>query len=155
MTTKSVEQRLQQLEDRIAIKEIVDTFSQLADIKDFTALVRLLTEDAQVDFYLGDTLVGSWKGRAEFEKALSSFSSNFEATYHFNGQQLIEVEGDNASSQHYCLAMQIALAGPKKTLTTNGVTYLDTYVRRADGWKIAKRISRFSWSDKREMSAPA
>jgi len=153
MTTKTADQRLRELEDRIAIKEIVDTFSNLADIKNFGALVHLLTEDAEVDFYLGDTLLGSWKGRAEFEKALSSFSSNFEATYHFNGQQVIEVEGDNASSQHYCLAMQIALAGPKKTLTTNGVIYRDTYVRRADGWKIAKRISRFTWRDTGQMSA--
>jgi ketosteroid isomerase-like protein len=153
MTTKTADQRLRELEDRIAIKEIVDTFSNLADIKDFGALVHLLTEDAEVDFYLGDTLLGSWKGRAEFEKALSSFSSNFEATYHFNGQQVIEVEGDNASSQHYCLAMQIASAGPKKTLTTNGVIYRDTYVRRADGWKIAKRISRFTWRDTGQMSA--
>ena len=111
MTTKTVEQRLQEVEDRVAIKAIVDTFSNLADKKDFSTLVKLLTEDAEVDFYFGDALVGSWKGRAQFEQALLSFSGSFEATYHFNGQQVIEVEGDNASSQHYCLAMQIGL-GP-------------------------------------------
>jgi ketosteroid isomerase-like protein len=153
MTTKPIEQRLREVEDRIAIKAIVDTFSNLADKQDFAALVQLLTEDADVDFYFGDTLAGSWKGRAEFEQALSRFSGNFEATYHINGQQVIEVDGDTASSQHYCLAMQIASAEGKKTLTTNGVTYSDTYVRRADGWKIAKRVSRFTWSNTGEMLA--
>ena len=46
MTTKTVEQRLQEVEDRVAIKAIVDTFSNLADKKDFSTLVKLLTEDA-------------------------------------------------------------------------------------------------------------
>jgi hypothetical protein len=153
MTTKTVEQRLQELEDRAAIKAVVDTFSNLADKNAFSTLVLLLTEDAEVDFYMGEALVGSWKGRAQFEQALLSFSGSFEATYHVNGQQVIEVEGDNASSQLYCLAIQIAAAEGKKTLTTNGVTYRDTYVRQADGWKIAKRISRFAWSNSGDMSA--
>ena len=153
MTTKSVEQRLQEIEDRIAIKAIVDTFSNLADKQEFAALVMLLTEDAEVDFYFGEALAGSWKGRAAFEAALVSFSGNFEATYHLNGQQVIELQGDNATSQHYCLAMQIAASEGKKRLTTNGVTYSDTYVRHPDGWKIAKRTSRFGWSDTREMVA--
>lgn len=153
MTAKTIEQRLQEVEDHIAIKAIVDTFSNLADKQDFAALVQLLTEDAEVDFYFGETLVGSWKGRAAFEQALLSFSGNFEATYHINGQQVINVEGDTATSQHYCLAMQIVAADGRKNLTTNGVTYTDAYVRRADGWKIAKRTSRFGWSDTGEMSA--
>jgi cell fate (sporulation/competence/biofilm development) regulator YmcA (YheA/YmcA/DUF963 family) len=51
VTTKTVEQRLQEVEDRVAIKAIVDTFSNLADKKDFSTLVKLLTEDAEVDFY--------------------------------------------------------------------------------------------------------
>jgi ketosteroid isomerase-like protein len=153
MSTKSVEQRLQEVEDRIAIKAIVDTFSNLADKQEFAALVMLLTEDAEVDFYFGEALAGSWKGRAAFEAALVRFSGNFEATYHLNGQQVIELQGDIATSQHYCLAMQIAASEGKKQLTTNGVTYNDTYVRRPDGWKIAKRTSRFGWSDTAEMAA--
>lgn len=153
VTPKTVEQRLQQIEDHIAIAAIVDTFSNLADKQDFGALVELLTEDAEVDFFFGDHLAGSWKGRAAFREALVRFSNSFESTYHFNGQQVIEIEGDTATSQHYCLAMQIGAAAGKRMLTTNGVTYLDTYVRGADGWKISKRTSRFTWSDAGEMAA--
>lgn len=153
MPTKTIEQRLQQLEDRIAIKEIVDTFSNLADVKDIATQMHLLTEDAEVETYFGDTLFARMKGRVEIEKVFSRFIANFESTYHFNGQQVIELNGDSASSQHYCQVVQIASAGAKKTLNANGVIYRDTYVRRADGWKIAKRIARFTWRDTGEMSA--
>ena len=153
MTDNSAEQRLQQLEDRIAIKEVVDTFSKLADANDIPTQMHLLTEDAVVDTYFGDALFASLKGRAEIEKVFSSFSANFEATYHFNGQQIIELNGDNASSDHCCQVVQIASSGGKKTLTTNGVIYHDAYVRRPDGWKIAKRIARFTWRTTGEMSA--
>ena len=153
MTTKTIEQRLQEVEDRVAIKSIVDTFSNLADKKDMASVVQLLTEDADVEFYFGAALAGSWKGRAEFERAMTGAGASFDSTHHINGHQVIEVEGDTASSELYCLAIQIASAGGKKTLTTNGVTYSDTLVRQGDGWKISKRVSRFGWSDTSEMLA--
>ena len=76
MSTKSIEQRLQEVEDRVAIKAIVDTFSNLADKQEFAALVMLLTEDAEVDFYFGETLAGSWKGRAAFSVGASGYVSS-------------------------------------------------------------------------------
>lgn len=148
----TVEQRLQQLEDRVAIKAIVDTFSNLADAGDIATQMQLLTEDAEIDTYFGDTLYAALKGRTEIERVFSSFSAHFVSTFHLNGQQVIELKGDTATSQHSCQVMQIASDGAKKQLTTNAVSYHDTYVRRADGWKIAKRIARFTWSDTREMS---
>lgn len=40
--------RIQLLEDRAAIKNVVDTFSVLADVKDVDTQVLLFTEDAEV-----------------------------------------------------------------------------------------------------------
>ena len=98
----TVEQRLQQLEDRVAIKAIVDTFSSLADAGDIATQMHLLTEDAEIDTYFGDTLYAALKGRAEIQKVFSSFSAHFNSTFHLNGQQVIKLDGDTATSQHYC-----------------------------------------------------
>ena len=52
----NLEQRIQSLEDRAALKQLVDTFSNLADDKDIVSQMLLFTEDAIVETYFGDTL---------------------------------------------------------------------------------------------------
>jgi hypothetical protein len=47
----NLEQRLQQIEDRVSIKSVVDTFSTLADQKDVASQLSLFTEDATVETY--------------------------------------------------------------------------------------------------------
>ncbi|MBS0590427.1 MAG: nuclear transport factor 2 family protein, partial [Proteobacteria bacterium] len=46
MSEPALTQRLQQLEDRVALKTLVDTFSNLADTKSVDEQVLLFTEDA-------------------------------------------------------------------------------------------------------------
>ena len=38
----------QQVEDQLALKRLVDTFSNLADVKDVDSQILLFTEDAEV-----------------------------------------------------------------------------------------------------------
>lgn len=49
LSEPTLTERLQQLEDRAALKALVDTFSNLADTKSVDAQVLLFTEDATVD----------------------------------------------------------------------------------------------------------
>lgn len=44
MKTKSIEERLTRIEDKLAIKALVDTFSNLADTKEIDQQVMLFTE---------------------------------------------------------------------------------------------------------------
>ena len=151
MNQETIEQRLQRLEDRLAIKEVVDTFSNLADVRNIATQMYLFTEDAVVETHINGALFSELKGRAEIEKGFLSFISNFHTMYHMNGQLVIELDGDRAAGHHYCQVMLIASIDGKSTLNTNGVIYRDSYVRTADGWKIAKRISHFTWRDTSDM----
>ena len=45
--------RMQRLEDQAALKNLVDTFSNLADLKDIDRQVLLFTEDATVESRTG------------------------------------------------------------------------------------------------------
>jgi hypothetical protein len=49
MTDTDLSHRIQTLEDRAALKALVDTFSNLADVKDIDRQVLLFTPDATVD----------------------------------------------------------------------------------------------------------
>lgn len=150
----TLEQRIQRLEDQAAIKRLVDTFSNLADDKDVANQMHLFTEDASVDTYFGDTLFASMRGREQIGKVFSDFIANFPALYHINGQMTVDIDGDRASSTHYCLVVLVSDEQGKKTKNFNGVIYKDEYVRRDGQWLIAKRVARFTWRDVSELVAP-
>ena len=150
----SLEQRIQHMEDQAAIKRVVDTFSNLADVKDIVTQMQLFTEDAIVETYFGETLFASMRGREEIGRTFSSFIENFETMYHINGQLTVDIDGDRATSRHYCLVFLISGADGKKLNNINGVTYRDEYVRRDGAWLIAKRVSCFTWRDVHELVAP-
>ncbi|WP_349999106.1 nuclear transport factor 2 family protein [Stenotrophomonas lacuserhaii] len=152
MSSESLEQRLQHLEDRAAIKDVVDRFSNLADAKDIATQVRLFTDGAVVETYFQEALFARMQGRKEIQQGFSSFIASFGTMYHINGQLVIELDGDTATGQHYCQVMLIASVNGKATINTNGVIYHDSYVRTADGWKIAERVSHFTWTNTAAMS---
>ncbi|WP_221997997.1 nuclear transport factor 2 family protein [Rhizobium laguerreae] len=139
MSTSTIEQKLQALEDRAALKTLVDTFSNLADTKDVTAQVLLFTEDATVSSVSSGQPGSSFKGRKEIGDAFAGYLANFETVYHINGQQTVELNGDTATGTAYCLVVLIADEAGKKIKNTSGVTYHDEYVRGDGKWLIAKR----------------
>ena len=151
----SLEQRIQQLEDQAAIKRVVDIFANLADVKDVTSQMDLFTEDAIVETYFGDTLFAAMQGREQINTVFSGFIANFSALYHMNGQFTVEIDGDKASSTHYCLVVLLSEdAQGKAWKNFNGVIYQDEYVRRDGQWLIAKRVARFTWRDVSDWVLP-
>lgn len=146
-----LQKRVRELEDRIALKELVDTFSILADKKDVKTQVQLFTASATAETYRKDVLVTKLTGRKEMEDAFGSFLKNFETVYHFNGQQTVTINGDKATGVSYCMVTLIGAEGGKKMKTSIGVYYHDEYVRENGRWLIAKRRSVFDWEDRREL----
>jgi hypothetical protein len=146
-----LQKRVRELEDRAALKELVDTFSILSDRKDVRAQVQLFTANATVETYRKDVLAAKLTGRKEMEDRFGAFLKNFETVYHFNGQQTVTLGGDRASGVSYCMVTLIGLEGGKKMKTSIGVYYQDEYVRENNRWLLAKRRSAFDWEDKREL----
>jgi hypothetical protein len=64
-----LQKRVRELEDRAALKELVDTFSILADKKDVREQVQLFTANATAETYRKDVLVTKLTGRKEMEDA--------------------------------------------------------------------------------------
>ena len=147
----NLKKRISEIEDRIALKELVDTFSILADRKDVKAQTMLFTANATVETYRKDVLVTRLNGRKEMEETFGAFLKNFETVYHFNGQQTVTINGDKASGTSYCLVTLIGVENGKKMKTTIGVYYQDEYIRENNRWLIAKRKSKFDCEDKEEL----
>lgn len=135
-----------------ALKELVDTFSILADKKDVQGQLPLFTEDAVVKTYVGDRLAAELKGRQQIGESFSQFLSQFHTVYHLNGQQVVDVQGDKATGTAYCLVTLIGDAGGKRITRTQGISYQDHYARVDGSWRIAHRVSNFVWVDTKEVT---
>ena len=129
---------IQQIEDQLALKRLVDTFSNLADVKDVKSQMDLFTDDAEVISKTKDQTFVS-KGKEEISKAFSSFLALFDIVYHLNGQQTVDIKGDTATGIAYCF---VTLIGKGKK-NQSGVRYNDIYVKKNGKWLIKKRESDF------------
>jgi hypothetical protein len=146
-----LKKRIGEIEDRLALKELVDTFSTLSDRKAVREQTQLFIPNAVVETYRGGVLVTKLIGRKELEDSFGGFLKNFETVYHINGQQTVSLNGDRASGISYCMVTLIGVENGKKMKTSIGVFYEDEYVRENKRWLIAKRVSNFHWEEKREV----
>lgn len=149
--TSEILGRVNELKDKMELKELVDDFSILADQKDVPSQVQLFTEDGVVEFYNGNERQGEVKGRKQIGDAFAPYLALFETVYHINGQQTFNIEGDHATGISYCQVILIGKNDDKRIMTTEGVYYNDEFVRQDGKWLIAKRASHFMWRDVKEM----
>lgn len=135
---------------KLELKELVDTFSNLADIKDTKTQAQLFTEDASLTSYNGDQ-VFKQEGREAIEEACAGFLALFDTVYHLNGQQVVNLKGNAAEGVAYCNVVLIGEQNGKRIQTTQGVRYEDEYVKVDGKWKIANRVSHFVYTDIKEV----
>jgi len=143
MEKKSIEQRIATIEDKMAIKYVVDEFSNLADTKEIDKQVLLFTKDGTVTSISNGQPSTPLKGREQLKQAFSSFLSNFHTVYHQNGQQTINLKGDKAEATSYCRVILVGKQNDKETKTTLYTIYKDAFVKEGGKWLIKERTSNF------------
>ena len=135
---------LQIIEDKMAIKEVVDVFSNLADTKEIDKQVLLFTEDGVVQAYSDGKLSSDLRGRKQLFDAFSGFLSSFNTVYHQNGQQTIdELTGNTAKATSYCRVILVGNQNGKPVKITMYTIYKDEFVKQNGKWLIKKRTSNF------------
>lgn len=132
-----------EIKDRIALRELVDRVSLLADKKDFAAQVRLFTEDAVSETYSAGKLLLMLQGREQMAGAFADYLKDVETLFHMNGQHVVTIDGHDAAGTSYCSITMVTPSGDQKVKTQILAIYNDTYTRKDDGWRIAKRIGNF------------
>ena len=136
-----------ELTNRLELKELVDTFSILADTKDVDQQLLLFKEDALVTSCIAGQQGNSYQGRQEIGQAFTNYLNLFHTVYHINGQQTVTFTDDtHATGIAYCQVVLIRDADGKEIQLTQGVRYHDSYEKVDGKWLIAKRESNFMWS---------
>jgi hypothetical protein len=147
METANLEARIKRLEDIEEIRTLKATYCDLCDAgvgeeKNREALVALFTDDASVDFGMGEgSVFNGQEGLRFFFGQLVANSVSF--CQHFVHNSVIDVDGDRATGRWYFEAP-----------TTNAVTkkaqwmagrYIEEYVRVDGVWKFSFIATKWSY----------
>lgn len=141
------------LEAKAELKDLVDTFSDLADVKDATAQGELFLPDGWLEFQMGmDGEINKIEGREALVQAFAATINPCKAVYHINGQHTVTVNGDSAEGIAYCVATLVNEVDGKDIVTSNYVRYSDLYAKVDGKWYIKRRRTTFMISDKHELN---
>jgi len=76
--------------------------------------------------------------------------NTYAVTTHFNGQSTVEVDGERATGESYCIAHHLSDVDGKRTLMIASIRYLDEFAKQADGsWLFAQRKLMVDWTETR------
>ena len=141
--------------DRLAIRELVESYSHCADRRDAKGQMSLFTADAHFVVYMNakdPTPSQELHSRAALAPVFAELNK-YEATTHFVGQSTIfTLSKDRATGEAYCLAHHLTVDGGKRRLMVASLRYLDTFVKMEGAWLFAERLLYVDWIDERAMS---
>jgi len=146
----------QKAADRLAIRELVDAYAHCADRRDARGQMALFTEDTRflvfMD-YFSDQPTQELHGRESLAPVFDNLNT-YAVTMHFNGQSTIDLDGDRASGESYCLAHHLTIGEDGiRSMMVASIRYLDQFVKQASRWLFAERRLMVNWTETRP-SAP-
>ncbi len=139
------------LSAKMELKELVDEFSNLADVKDAKSQGELFLPDGVLEFQMGfDGEIQNIVGREALVQAFAATINPCKSVYHINGQHTLKFNDDitEAEGTAYCQATLVNVEDGKDVMTTNYVRYADVYAKVDGKWFSKRRRTTFIISDK-------
>lgn len=139
--------QLQEVSDRLELKELVDLFSNYSDTKENDKQVKLFTKNGKVNIINDDQITFVLQGREKIFNAFSSSMENYKSIFHMSGQQTVSfVDNTHANGTAYNFVVLVKEnEDGSLTTTQEGVRYEDKYEKVNNKWLIAERNSHFNW----------
>ena len=141
--------------DRLAIRELVETYAHCADRRDANGQMALFTTDTHFVVYMNAKEPKPSQELHSREALAPVFAdlNRYDATTHFVGQSTIfTLDGDRATGEAYCLAHHIMADSGKRRLMIASLRYLDTFAKIDGAWLFAERLLYVDWLEERALS---
>jgi hypothetical protein len=153
--SKHVSISLPEAADRLAIRELVETYAHCADRRDANGQMALFTEGTHFVVYMNakDQTPSIELHSREALAPIFADLNKYASTTHFVGQSTIfTLTADRATGEAYCLAHHVTLEGGKRRLMLASLRYLDTCVKLDGAWHFSERILYVDWLEERALS---
>jgi hypothetical protein len=142
--------------DRLAIRELFDAYAHCADRRDAKGQMALFTQGTRFVVYMDakdPEPTQELHGREALAPVFDALNA-YAATMHFNGQSAVELDGDRATGESYCIAHHLTVAADgARTLMVAHIRYLDTFVKQDGSWLFGERRLMVDWTDTRPSVA--
>ena len=127
----SLEDRLEYLESRIALGDLVAAYGRAVDDRDWPSVGQLYCTDATFD-----AVEGPATGRDAIIDYYKKRTAMFGVTYHYpHSLEVTEIDGDSAKGL-VCAHAELAIGGKSFWVA---LRYYDTYKKEDDKWCFAER----------------
>ncbi len=148
---------LSELSDRLSIRRLVDDYARAADRVDGPAAGACFAPDGvlRIKPRGQDEPSRVRTGPDEIATAFVGLS-RYDVTLHVVANHYVELSGDTATGETYCLAHHIHDAddGSGKLDYMMAIRYLDQYRRTESGWRIAVRELALEFTEDRPVTGP-
>jgi SnoaL-like domain len=148
----NIEERLQQLEDRVAIRELIDQYAYCADTRDAQGQMALFTEDTRFIVFMdakSSEPTQVINKRADLFPVFDNLKT-YRTTMHFNGQSTVLQLNDNtATGITYCIAHHQTIKDSGQKLMIANIKYHDSFVKQNGKWLFSGRKLLVDWIENR------
>jgi hypothetical protein len=141
--------------DRLAIRELVETYAHCADRRDAEGQMSLFTPDTHFVVYMNakdPAPSQELHSRGALAPVFADLNQ-YAATTHFLGQTtILTLTEDRGTAETYCLAHHITIRGESRRLMLASLRYLDTFAKVGGTWLFAERLLYVDWQEERALS---
>jgi hypothetical protein len=129
---------IQEISDRLEIQQLMASYSNAIDARDWDRLDSVFTPDAYIDY----RALGGIDGRFPQIKAwLKPALGKFPRYYHLIANTDIVLSGDAAHARTVCFnPMECTLPDGGRQVMFLGLWYVDKLTRTRAGWRITERV---------------
>lgn len=149
----SQDDELRTLLDRRELYDLALRYARAADRRDYPAFRELFVEKGRIAVHHGDAFRTepqfSMEGRETIVGRMNGLE-RYERTNHVVANQLVEVDGDRATGETYCIAHHIHRDDGVPMNLTMAIRYQDRFVRENGRWYFEERRLGVDW----ERDAP-
>jgi hypothetical protein len=139
--SSDLERRIQAIEDRLAIQQLISTYGIVLDNRDYDAVGELFTEDARFWQHYGDTTDANTRsGIVEFYRERLGHCG---PSYHYHHGLVITLEDDRHATGIVTSHAELGIEGQ---MIIVGFRYHDRYEKGADDrWRFSERETYFHY----------
>lgn len=125
--------------DRIALRELVERYARIPDDRNYALVDEIFSADASL---LGPGF--ELNGHEAIRGAMQAIEQ-YSATLHCVHNHLVELHGDEAEGETWCVANHLHEVDGRPHKLDWGIRYQDRYRREPGGWRISRRELRVVW----------
>jgi hypothetical protein len=144
----------EEVADRLAIRELVETYAHCADRRDAKGQMALFTGDTHFVVYMNakDSKPSQELHSREALAPVFADLNQYAATMHFLGQTtILTLTRDRGTAETYCMPHHLTIDGGKRRLMIAALRYSDEFVKIDGAWLFAERLLYVDWIEERAL----